>query len=252
MTVRDWATWLPPALLLLHIPGCFSLSCPDTVTGTVGGSLSVQCWYEEDYRAAKKVWSTYNYNIVETEESEREVRNGRASIRDHRANLTIEVTLDSLTFEDTGTYWCGMERFNVGSTYVTVKVLVFPATTSASSPLNFTGTAGPPMSLPVHTQPRPTAQDSPGPSPQPWCLLGSAQFLIPVLLKLPLLFSALCGILWASRPQRSRGPGSVLQGWDYGHMHFKARMRVLWSISCPPSGFHTGASLIVTKPQTPC
>uniref|UniRef100_H0XLC9 Immunoglobulin domain-containing protein n=2 Tax=Otolemur garnettii TaxID=30611 RepID=H0XLC9_OTOGA len=207
MTVRDWATWLPPALLLLHILGCFSLRSPNTVMGIVGGSLSVQCEYEEDYRAAKSVQCSYIFNIVMTEGSEKEVRYGRLSIKNYSAHLTIEVTLDNLTREDSSTYWCVFGRGH-GLKYITeVTVLVSPAMIKASSPLNSTGIAGLPMTLTVHTPPRSTAQDSPGPSPQPRCLLDSAPFLILVLLKLLLLFSALGGILWASRPQRSQGAG---------------------------------------------
>lgn len=46
---------------------------------------------------------------METTESEREVSRGRVSIRDHPANLTFTVTLESLTEADTGTYCCGID-----------------------------------------------------------------------------------------------------------------------------------------------
>ncbi|XP_074176049.1 CMRF35-like molecule 8 isoform X2 [Rhinolophus sinicus] len=108
MTQQDRALWLPSALalLLLWVPGSLSLSGPRTVTGTVGGSLSVQCRYEEQFRKHIKYWcdnscsSLTSKKIVETTRSEREVRRGHVSIRDDPANLTFTVTLDSLTEED--------------------------------------------------------------------------------------------------------------------------------------------------------
>ncbi|XP_012669524.1 CMRF35-like molecule 6 [Otolemur garnettii] len=75
--------------------------------------------------------------------------------------------------------------------------------TMVSIPQSSTGTAGPPTSLPVHTRPRPTAQDSPGPSPEPRSLVGSTHSLFLVLLLLPLLLSMLGAVLWVNRPQRS-------------------------------------------------
>ncbi|XP_054565486.1 protein CD300H-like isoform X2 [Eptesicus fuscus] len=114
MTPRRGATWLLPALFLLQVPGCLSLSCPRHVTGTVGGSLSVQCRYKKEYTDHNKFWCqdpcliSLGSKIVETTESEREVRRGRVSIEDHPANLTFTVTLESLTEGDEGKYRCGI------------------------------------------------------------------------------------------------------------------------------------------------
>ncbi|XP_036197824.1 CMRF35-like molecule 8 isoform X2 [Myotis myotis] len=116
MTPQGRATRLLAALLLLWVPGCLSLSCSSPVTGTVGGSLSVQCRYEKKYTDHNKYWCKYSYlpplrvKIVETTKSEREVRSGRVSIRDHPANRTFTVTLESLRESDEGTYWCGIDR----------------------------------------------------------------------------------------------------------------------------------------------
>ncbi|XP_068835137.1 CMRF35-like molecule 8 [Capricornis sumatraensis] len=107
------ATWLPPALLLLWVPGCFSLSGPSRVTGIVGGSLIVECRYKKEFINNSKYWCkppcVLLWKIVETTESEREVRKDRVSIRDHPANLTFTVTLESLREEDAGTYRCGID-----------------------------------------------------------------------------------------------------------------------------------------------
>ncbi|XP_014391568.1 PREDICTED: CMRF35-like molecule 8 [Myotis brandtii] len=116
MTPQGQASRLLAVLLLLWVPGYLSLRGPRRVTGTVGGSLSVQCRYEEEFKKNNKYWCTYSYlpplrtKIVETTESEREVRSGRVSIRDDPANLTFTVTLERLTEDDEGTYWCGINR----------------------------------------------------------------------------------------------------------------------------------------------
>ncbi|XP_059763706.1 CMRF35-like molecule 8 [Balaenoptera ricei] len=128
------ATWLPPALLLLWIPGCLSLSGPSRVTGVVGGSLSVECRYAEKYRDNSKYWCKAPclllWKIVETKASEREVMRGHVSIRDHPANLTFTVTLESLREDNAGTYECGITvPFSLDPT-VHVVVSVFPAAVS--------------------------------------------------------------------------------------------------------------------------
>ncbi|XP_046530513.1 CMRF35-like molecule 8 isoform X2 [Equus quagga] len=141
MTQQSRAVWLPLALLLLWVPGSLSLSGPRTVTGTIGGSLSVQCRYDEEYREHKKYWCRNSHlplwktKIVETTESEKEVRSGRVSLRDHPKNLTFTVTLENLTEADTGTYCCGINRpwhqGNFVDLTFKVEVSVLPAPTSA-------------------------------------------------------------------------------------------------------------------------
>ncbi|XP_057572311.1 CMRF35-like molecule 8 [Hippopotamus amphibius kiboko] len=113
MAPRHQATWLSPALLLLWVPGCLSLSGPRRVTGTVGGSLSVECRYEKEFIDNNKYFCKSlclsPWRIVQTSKSEREVRRGPVSIRDHPANLTFTVTLERLREDDAGTYWCGID-----------------------------------------------------------------------------------------------------------------------------------------------
>ncbi|XP_074175957.1 CMRF35-like molecule 6 isoform X2 [Rhinolophus sinicus] len=189
MTLRVGAAWLPSALLLLQVLGSLSLSGPHTVTGTVGGSLSVQCRYEEEFTKHIKFWckdscsSLIPKNIVETTKSEREVKSGPVSIRDDPANLTFTVTLDNLTEEDGGTYMCGISIPWSKDPMFEVKVSVFPAT----------------------TWPNMTRQDTLDPSQHPRSLLSDVYFLLMVFLELPLLLSMLSAVLWVNRPQKSSG-----------------------------------------------
>ncbi|XP_052514741.1 CMRF35-like molecule 8 [Budorcas taxicolor] len=125
------ATWLPPALLLLWVPGCLSLSGPSRVTGIVGRSLSVECQYQKKFISNNKYWCKpfclLSPKIVETTESEREVTRGHVSIRDHPANLTFTVTLRSLREEDAGTYQCGINVPLLIDPIFEVEVSVIPA-----------------------------------------------------------------------------------------------------------------------------
>ncbi|XP_005070273.1 CMRF-35-like molecule 4 [Mesocricetus auratus] len=218
MMPRVTKVWLPSALLLLQVLGCVPLRGPRKVAGTVGESLSVQCQYEEKYRAINKYWCRvslirYCQDVVKTRAS-KEARNGHVSIRDDPATLTFTVTLENLIPEDAGTYMCGVDiPFINGSwweitpslgidSYFRVEVSVAPG----SVPENRTNTLRLPTSSPVHTQSSVTTEDTtPDPTPPPRSLLSSIYFLILVFLELPLLLSMLSAVLWVSRPQRCSG-----------------------------------------------
>ena len=72
----------------------------------------MECQYKEVFINNSKYWCKapclLSVEMVETRESEREVRRGRVSIRDRPASLTFTVTLESLREEDAGTYGCGI------------------------------------------------------------------------------------------------------------------------------------------------
>ncbi|XP_045842237.1 protein CD300H-like [Meles meles] len=148
MTPGDGRPWLPAVLLLLQVPGCWSLRGPTSVTGPVGGSLSVQCQYEEKFKENVKYWCKTPClgDIVKTQEADKEVRSGRVSIRDRPANLTFTVTLENLTEGDAGTYRCGIDtswlpEYLLDLTFRVV-VSVIPGSLSLSGPSTVTGTVG--------------------------------------------------------------------------------------------------------------
>lgn len=203
MTPRSRAGWLPSALLLLQLPGCLSLSGPRRVMGIVGGSLRVECRYREEFINNTKYWCKHPCVLlrktVETTESEREVRRGRLSIRDHPARLTFTVTLENLREEDGGLYRCGIDVLSTFDPIFDVEVSVIPAT----GPERSTGSPGSPTSLPVPTWSTASGQETPDPGQPPRPLLGSAHFLLLVFLKVPLLLAMLGAVLWFHRPLRS-------------------------------------------------
>ncbi|XDA81273.1 hypothetical protein R6Z07F_011246 [Ovis aries] len=180
-------------LLLLCIPGSLSLSGPSTVTGAVGESLSVECRYEEEYRAFHKYWCRQPcfplwQRTVQTSGPEVEVKSGRVSITDHPEDLAFTVTLENLTADDAGKYRCGVATILkeegllsfLPDPFIEVQVIVSPASSSNSS-----------------------AWTSGWPSQQQGPLLGSTHFLLLVFLKVPLLLGMLGAVLWVNRPQRA-------------------------------------------------
>ncbi|XP_069400099.1 protein CD300H-like isoform X3 [Ovis canadensis] len=194
---RAWVMQLLVVLLLLCIPGSLSLSGPSTVTGAVGDSLSVECRYEEEYRAFHKYWCRQPcfplwQRTVQTRGPEVEVKSGRVSITDHPEDLAFTVTLESLTADDAGKYRCGVATILkeegllsfLPDPFFEVQVIVSPASIAASSSNSSAWTSG-------------------SPSQQQGPLLGSTHFLLLVFLKVPLLLGMLGAVLWVNRPQRA-------------------------------------------------
>uniref|UniRef100_A0A8C4PSR0 Ig-like domain-containing protein n=1 Tax=Equus asinus TaxID=9793 RepID=A0A8C4PSR0_EQUAS len=201
----------------LCFPGSLSLSGPRTVTGTVGGSLSVQCRYEQQFRKHNKYWCQNSHlppwktKIVETTESEKEVRSGRVSIRDHPKNLTFTVTLENLTEADIGTYWCGINKpwhqGNFLDPTFKVEVSVLPGELYAPSPL--VPAPGPPEEAQVGIAEAPIRSETWSAHSRTRSLAPSLALLSPSMLPgLPggaLLLSMLGAVLWVNRPQRGSG-----------------------------------------------
>ncbi|XP_013828110.2 PREDICTED: CMRF35-like molecule 2 isoform X1 [Capra hircus] len=208
-------------LLLLCIPGSLSLSGPSTVTGAVGDSLSVECRYEEEYRAFHKYWCRQPrfplwQRTVQTSGPEVEAKSGRVSITDPPEDLAFTVTLESLTADDAGKYRCGVATSLkeegllsfLPDPFFQVQVIVSPGDrqlagksrgqdTVLHPPQFFT-----PASIAASSS-NSSAWTSGSPSQQQGPLLGSTHFLLLVFLKVPLLLGMLGAVLWVNRPQRA-------------------------------------------------
>ncbi|XP_031208592.1 CMRF35-like molecule 6 [Mastomys coucha] len=222
MIPRGIRLWVFSALLLSQVPGCVPLHGPSTVMGTVGESLNVSCQYEEKFKTNNKYWCRVSHilvceDTVTTKSSLEEARNARVSFRDNPDNLTFTVTLEKLTLEDAGSYWCVVgiqlpfghlktEDFLQTNEFFEIEMSVVPG----SSPWNGTDVLESPTSSPVHTQPRVTTDDTiAAPSPQPRSLLSSFHFCVLVFLELPLFLCMLAAVLWVNRPQRCSGGSST-------------------------------------------
>ncbi|XP_042112351.1 protein CD300H isoform X1 [Ovis aries] len=208
-------------LLLLCIPGSLSLSGPSTVTGAVGESLSVECRYEEEYRAFHKYWCRQPcfplwQRTVQTSGPEVEVKSGRVSITDHPEDLAFTVTLENLTADDAGKYRCGVATILkeegllsfLPDPFFQVQVIVSPGDRQLAGKSHGQDTVlHPPQFFTLASiaasSSNSSAWTSGWPSQQQGPLLGSTHFLLLVFLKVPLLLGMLGAVLWVNRPQRA-------------------------------------------------
>ncbi|XP_053517302.1 CMRF35-like molecule 2 isoform X2 [Artibeus jamaicensis] len=230
--------WLPPALLLLCLPGCLSLGGSGFVRGTEGSSLTIRCWYEEGYKDYNKYWCRGEHDtdcdkIVETGGGEREQRDGRVSIQDNPNTRTLTVTMRNLHVADAGPYWCKIQTLWIFDAWsrdpsFRVQVSVSPGPTARRT----TPAATPATFLEVITGQN--ASTNRVPSSCPGVPLSTVFFfLFLVLVKVPLLLSILGVVLCVSR--RPTGPGRRRSQPDHGG---------------PPD--HWGPPCHVPAPGKPC
>ncbi|XP_027605593.1 CMRF35-like molecule 8 [Pipra filicauda] len=134
---------LLPLLAWALLPGYGAMGWRRTVQGFVGESLSVTYKYRPGQEMNPKFWCnpgtfyTCAKDIIITSESQPVVRKGRFSIRDNRTHLVFTVTVEDLTEEDAGIYFCGVRtgrlQFDRGDE---VEVIVLPATPPSTSTTN--------------------------------------------------------------------------------------------------------------------
>uniref|UniRef100_A0A8C4W9R8 Immunoglobulin V-set domain-containing protein n=1 Tax=Gopherus evgoodei TaxID=1825980 RepID=A0A8C4W9R8_9SAUR len=110
--------------------GCWALTSPREVSGPLGGSVSVQCQYNERYQNNTKYWCRgkewlFCSIAVQIISAEAEVKQGRVSIQDNRIQCTFIVTMESLELGDQDVYWCGIEMVGLDQMFA-VNVSVFP------------------------------------------------------------------------------------------------------------------------------
>nr|XP_013034324.2 CMRF35-like molecule 2 [Anser cygnoides] len=94
---------------------CQALIAPREVSGRAGQALSLHCWYAPGYEAYNKYWCRGASRdscrkVVETAGREVPRQRGRVSITDNHVFCLVLLTLEELSEEDAGSYWCGVER----------------------------------------------------------------------------------------------------------------------------------------------
>ncbi|XP_040386877.1 CMRF35-like molecule 2 [Cygnus olor] len=205
---RMMGTW--PGWGWLLLPACQALFAPREVSGRAGQALSLHCWYAPGYQGYNKYWCRGASRdscrkVVETAGREVPRQRGRVSITDNHVFCLVLLTLEGLSEEDAGSYWCGVERAGRDiMTPVTIRVL--PATPSpwlsdATTELLYTanitnGAAG------AQRQPPGAETNSPAPlaSSPPRSALSA---LVPTVVLLSLLAVAgsagLIYVLWRRR-----------------------------------------------------
>ncbi|XP_072513071.1 polymeric immunoglobulin receptor-like [Salminus brasiliensis] len=85
-----------------------------TVNGHVGESVNISCKYPRSSSSkpkflCRRVGSTDCNYKASVKESRRWIKEGKISLCDDRAQQTFTVSIDNLTNEDSGEYWCGAE-----------------------------------------------------------------------------------------------------------------------------------------------
>ncbi|XP_072886836.1 CMRF35-like molecule 5 [Hemitrygon akajei] len=93
-----------------------TLRGPQVVNGNEGDSVQITCTYHMHYRNYQKYWCKSRSRsactvLVKTQGSEETISEGRISIKDDKRAGEFTVTMDQLTLNDQGMYWCGIMRF---------------------------------------------------------------------------------------------------------------------------------------------
>lgn len=94
---------------------CQALVVPREVSGRVGETVSIRCWYPRGYEGYNKYWCRGASRdscrkVVETEGSEAPWQHGRVSIQDNHVFCVVLLTMKGISEADAGSYWCGIER----------------------------------------------------------------------------------------------------------------------------------------------
>ncbi|XP_064379028.1 CMRF35-like molecule 6 [Dromaius novaehollandiae] len=145
---------LPLLLGWALLPGFCALSGPVAVWGWPGGSVSVECGYEEGFETAPKFWckpgllfTCYaRHYLVATAPRQPRAHRGRFAVADERSRRAFRVTMGNLSRDDAGPHLCGIRLpWRDLSHAVEVIVAGLPnATEPPPSPSPRPGDPGPP------------------------------------------------------------------------------------------------------------
>ncbi|XP_051780488.1 CMRF35-like molecule 3 isoform X2 [Erpetoichthys calabaricus] len=84
------------------------------VHGTVGGSVTIDCRYEQGFEHFQKYFTNIRWKLnnalIRTKNSNTLVMEGRYSLYDDTSARVFTVTIKELQMSDAGTYWCAVER----------------------------------------------------------------------------------------------------------------------------------------------
>ncbi|KAL4597508.1 CMRF35-like molecule 3 [Arapaima gigas] len=115
-------THMAPRLLFIiitftSIPGHDCVRTLETVTVQRGGSVTIPCLYDQEYKHHVKywcrggIWSSCS-TMVRTDSPQTE---GEVSITDHPDQLLFNVTMRNLQEKYSGWYWCAVEIGGLGT-----------------------------------------------------------------------------------------------------------------------------------------
>ncbi|XP_072567732.1 polymeric immunoglobulin receptor-like [Paramormyrops kingsleyae] len=113
-------------LLIAGLTGSDSVSSVGRVSVQSGGSVTIPCFYEDQYKTHVKYWCKGSdwSSCTTIVCSDSPQKKGEASIRDDPDQRVFNVTMNNLTDGDSGSYWCGVEigRGSAVGTWVSLSV----------------------------------------------------------------------------------------------------------------------------------
>ncbi|XP_069728335.1 CMRF35-like molecule 6 [Phaenicophaeus curvirostris] len=214
-------------LLLLTwmlLPGCGAVRGPGSVSGVLGGTLSVTCTYDRGDEMKPKFWCTpglftaCDSDIIITKKDKPVVRRGRFSIWDNPTRWRFTVTMENLAKEDAGTYFCGVRTASlrwdkIAEVEVTVSPGEPPRTPAVTAPSRDPGgrgrgqqPPGPCPTCPLLTLAAPagspTADGAPGMDAPQGKRVSSAVFPVLAGLQLLALAAGAGAVLWVTLRHR--------------------------------------------------
>uniref|UniRef100_A0A8C7JLM3 CMRF35-like molecule 1 n=1 Tax=Oncorhynchus kisutch TaxID=8019 RepID=A0A8C7JLM3_ONCKI len=107
---------------------CFCLTAGINVKGVVAGQVKIKCshtWAGDNEKYFCKIKCYHRDRLVQTEGNKNYIEKGRYTIEDLRNGVSY-VTIKNLRKTDSGTYWCGVERYGP-DTYQEVHLTVTDA-----------------------------------------------------------------------------------------------------------------------------
>ncbi|CAM4587280.1 unnamed protein product [Leuciscus chuanchicus] len=101
---------LPPILLgvLLYTAESLSMKTLDHVTVREGGSVTIPCLYDSQYKLNSKFWCrgfTWTFCQITARAND----TGKWTITDYPAHNIFTMKLNNATSSDSGSYWCAVE-----------------------------------------------------------------------------------------------------------------------------------------------
>uniref|UniRef100_A0A3B1JJU0 Ig-like domain-containing protein n=1 Tax=Astyanax mexicanus TaxID=7994 RepID=A0A3B1JJU0_ASTMX len=114
------------SVFLLFISGSESMKTLKHLTVRRGGSLTVPCLYEEEYKSNLKYWCKGGHWILCRTVAKTNTSNTGISVTDYPSQNMFTVDLKNLSDSDSGWYWCAVEIDGYGtpddgySVYLTV------------------------------------------------------------------------------------------------------------------------------------
>ncbi len=88
------------------------------MTGHSGGEINITCRYQDEHTENEKYFCRGQRkltcsDLIKTKEKDKWFDSGRFSLYDDTRAAVFTVTFRNLTEQDSGTYWCGTERYGI-------------------------------------------------------------------------------------------------------------------------------------------